>query len=84
MVLSCEKFFPFSHFLSVAAVSILWLCSCLHAATRLYFHEYCSLFITDFLFFFLKDLFIYLMYPNTPLLSSDTPEKGIGSHYRWL
>jgi hypothetical protein len=25
-----------------------------------------------------------LMYVSTLLLSSDTPEEGIGSHYRWL
>ena len=30
-----------------------------------------------------KDLFIYLMYMSTLLLSSDTPEEGIGSHHRW-
>jgi hypothetical protein len=24
------------------------------------------------------------MYVSTLLLSSDTPEEGIGSHYRWL
>ena len=29
-------------------------------------------------------LFIYLMYVTTLLLSSDTPEESIGSHYRWL
>jgi hypothetical protein len=28
--------------------------------------------------------FIYFMYISSPLLSSDTPEEGIGSHYRWL
>jgi len=32
--------------------------------------------------FFLR--FIYLLYLNTLSLSSDTPEEGIGSHYRWL
>jgi hypothetical protein len=32
--------------------------------------------------YFFKDLFIYLMYMSTPLLSSDTQEEGIGSHYR--
>jgi hypothetical protein len=33
-----------------------------------------------------KDLFLYFMYMSTPLLSSDTPEEGIGigSHHRWL
>ena len=31
-----------------------------------------------------KDLFIYLMYVSTLSVSSDTPEMGIGSHYRWL
>ena len=35
------------------------------------------------LFFFLKDIF-YLFYVSTLSLSSDTPEEGIGSHYRWL
>jgi hypothetical protein len=30
------------------------------------------------------ELFIYLMYVSTLQLSSHTPEKGIGSHYRWL
>jgi len=34
-----------------------------------------------FFFFFLK---IYLLYITTLLLSSDTPEEGIRSHYRWL
>jgi hypothetical protein len=29
-------------------------------------------------------LFIYLMYMSTPLLSSNTPEEGIRSYYRWL
>jgi hypothetical protein len=29
-------------------------------------------------------LFIYLTYTGTLLLSSDTAEEGIGSHYRWL
>jgi hypothetical protein len=24
------------------------------------------------------------MYMSTPLLSSDTPEEGIRSHYKWL
>jgi hypothetical protein len=40
----------------------------------------------SFLTFILKkkDLFIHLMYVSTLSLSSDTPEKGIGSHYRWL
>ena len=33
-----------------------------------------------FHFSFLK---VYL-YMSTLLLSSDTPEEGIGSHYRWL
>jgi len=28
--------------------------------------------------------FIYLFYVGTLLLSSDTPEEGIRSHYRWL
>jgi len=28
--------------------------------------------------------FIYFMYVSTLSLSSDTPEEGIGSHYRWL
>jgi hypothetical protein len=27
---------------------------------------------------------IYLMYLNTLSLSTNTPEEGIGSHYRWL
>jgi hypothetical protein len=34
--------------------------------------------------FFLKDLFIYFMYASTLLCSSDTPEEGMGSQYRWL
>jgi hypothetical protein len=29
-------------------------------------------------------LFIYFMYVSTLSLSSDTPEEGIRSHYRWL
>jgi hypothetical protein len=33
-------------------------------------------------FFFFKDLFI--MYIGTLELSSNTPEEGIRSHYRWL
>ena len=32
--------------------------------------------------FLKKDLFMYFMYMN--VLSSDTPEEGIRSHYRWL
>jgi hypothetical protein len=37
------------------------------------------------LFFFLKiDLVIYFIYVSTLTLSSDTPEVGIISHYRWL
>jgi hypothetical protein len=35
----------------------------------------------DFLF---KVYFIYLIYVSTLSLSSDTPEEGAGSHYRWL
>jgi len=35
-----------------------------------------------FFFFFLR--FIYFMYVSTLELSSDTPEEGIRSHYRWL
>ena len=31
---------------------------------------------------FKKDLFIYFMYMSIQLLSSDTPEEGIRSHYR--
>ena len=31
-----------------------------------------------------KDLFIYFMYVGILVLSSDTPEGGIRSHYRWL
>jgi hypothetical protein len=31
-----------------------------------------------------KDVFIYFMYVSTLSLSSDTPEEGIRSHYRWL
>jgi hypothetical protein len=27
---------------------------------------------------------IYFMYMSTLSMSSDTPEEGIGSHYRWL
>jgi hypothetical protein len=34
-----------------------------------------------FLFFF---KIIYFIYMSTLHLSSDTPEDGIGSHYRWL
>ena len=38
-----------------------------------------------FLLLFSKDLLIYVMHMSTPpLLSLDTPEEGIGSHYRWL
>jgi len=29
-------------------------------------------------------LFIYLMYVGALLLSSDTPEEAIRSHYKWL
>jgi hypothetical protein len=36
-------------------------------------------------FFFLKIyLFKYFMNMGTLLQSSDTPEEGIGFHYRWL
>jgi hypothetical protein len=31
-----------------------------------------------------KERFIYLFYMSTLLLSSDIPEEGIRSHYRWL
>ena len=34
------------------------------------------------LFFFLR--FIYLLYVSTLLLSSDTPEEGVRTHYGWL
>jgi hypothetical protein len=34
--------------------------------------------------FFKKDLFIYFIYMSTLLLSSDTLEEGIRTHYRWL
>jgi hypothetical protein len=34
--------------------------------------------------FFLKELFIYFTYISTLFLSSDTPEKAIRSHYKWL
>jgi hypothetical protein len=34
--------------------------------------------------FFIYFLFIYLVYMSTLSLSSDTPEEGIRSHYRWL
>jgi len=37
--------------------------------------------VSALFFFFLK---IYLLYISTLLLSSDTPEEGIRSHYRWL
>jgi hypothetical protein len=37
-----------------------------------------------FSFFKKSCLFIYFMYMSTLQLSSDTPEEGIGSHYRWL
>jgi hypothetical protein len=33
---------------------------------------------------FFKDVFIYFMYVSTLSLSSDTPQEGIISHYRWL
>ena len=32
----------------------------------------------------LKYFFIYFTYVSTLLLSSDTPDEGVGSHYRWL
>jgi hypothetical protein len=35
---------------------------------------------TTQLFFFLRFIYFYIC----ELLSSDTPEEGIGSHYRWL
>ena len=31
-----------------------------------------------------KVLSIYFMYVSTPSLSSDTPEEGFRSRYRWL
>jgi hypothetical protein len=34
--------------------------------------------------FFLEKRFIYFMYMSTLSLSSDTPEEGIESYYRWL
>jgi hypothetical protein len=33
---------------------------------------------------FVKELLIYFMNMGTLQLSSDTPEEGIRSHYRWL
>jgi hypothetical protein len=33
--------------------------------------------------FFTKDLFINFIYVSILPLSSDTPENGIRSHYRW-
>jgi hypothetical protein len=36
----------------------------------------------DFYFFFLR--LIYFIHTSTLQLSSDTPEEGIRSHYRWL
>jgi hypothetical protein len=41
------------------------------------------MFLQNFLSIF-KDLFIYLMHMSTLSLSSDTPEEGVRSHYRWL
>jgi hypothetical protein len=35
-------------------------------------------------FLFKNYLFMYFMYMSTLLLSSDTPEEGIGSLYGWL
>jgi hypothetical protein len=32
----------------------------------------------------LKKILFYFMYMSTLLLSSDTPEQGVGFHYRWL
>jgi hypothetical protein len=41
--------------------------------------------IMDSLFpFSFLDLFIYFMYMHTHCHSSDRPEEGVGSHYRWL
>jgi hypothetical protein len=33
---------------------------------------------------FFKDLFVYFMYLSTLQLSSDAPEEGVRSYYRWL
>jgi hypothetical protein len=42
------------------------------------------LLIFPFFFNFYFYLFIFFIYMNTLELSSDTPEEGIRSHYRWL
>jgi hypothetical protein len=46
-------------------------------------YAFCGLktWLANWLFFFLK---IYFMYMSTFSLSSDAPEEGIRSHYRWL
>jgi hypothetical protein len=40
-------------------------------------------FLKIFIYLFIY-LFIYVMYVSILSMSSDTPEDGIGSHYRWL
>jgi hypothetical protein len=52
------------------------------SARLLVFGDHMPLFCESVFFF--NDLFIYFMYVSTLLLSSDTPEDGIGFHYRWL
>jgi hypothetical protein len=41
-------------------------------------------YIIIYFFFFFKKRFVYLLYVSTLLLSSDTPEEGVRSRFRWL
>jgi hypothetical protein len=59
----------------------------MHPAFVSFFRNNSFLFLSFLSFSFLslkKKRFIYFMYMSMPLLSSDTPEEGIRSHYRWL
>jgi hypothetical protein len=41
-------------------------------------------FVCFYYYYYFKDLFIYFIYMSILSLSSDTPEEGVRSHYRWL
>jgi hypothetical protein len=54
------------------------------ALSSYYFCFDLNYFLFFFKVFFLRILFIYFMWMITLSISSDTSEKGIRSHYRWL
>jgi hypothetical protein len=60
--------------------------SCIEKQHIIYTHMFIYTFLLSFVIrdFFKKDLFIHFISMSTLLLSSDTPEEGTVSHYRWL